>query len=289
MAIKKSRVKKAASITRGRPPLAKPKATSLSSKATRTVIRSYHHLQKAYKQALKDNDDSRARELEAEIAASGGLTTYQLASTLGQSAERGGDSSRVLVEWLQPVLQEARRENQQLRLLEVGSLDTKNACSRVPGLDVRRIDLKSQEDGIEEIDFMDLPVPGDAEKFHIISLSLVLNYVPDPGARGAMLARIPKFLHIAAKNGKIKPSLFLVLPLACVSNSRYLTGEQLSHIMHALGFNLSKKKMTSKLFYSLWTNEPVMAHSDHFSIRKEELRSGATRNNFSITLKGQNR
>lgn len=284
MAIKKSKVKKTASITRGRPPLAKSKATSLSSKATRSLIRSHHNLQKAYTQALKDGNDFRARELEAEIAASGGLATYQLASTLGQSAERGGDSSRVLVKWLQPVLEEARRENQRFRLLEVGALGTKNACSRVAGLDVKRIDLKSQEAGIEEIDFMDLPVPEVGEKFHIISLSLVLNYVPDPGARGAMLARIPKLLESDVKSGNVKSSLFLVLPLACIANSRYLTEGQLSHIMHALGFNLSKRKITSKLFYSLWTFEPMTGHSDRFSITKKELRSGASRNNFAIIL-----
>jgi 25S rRNA (adenine2142-N1)-methyltransferase len=280
MAVKKSKAK---SIIRGRPPLAKTQTASLSSKATRALIRSYHNLQKAYTQALKDGNEPSARLLEAEIATQGGLAKYQRASSQGQSAERGGDSSRLLVEWLQPVFEEARNKSQRVRVLEIGALSTKNACSRVPCVDVRRIDLKSQEPGIEELDFMDMAIPADGEKFQIISLSLVLNYVSDAASRGAMLARIPNFLEIAPL-GEMTPSLFLVLPLACVANSRYLTEERLSHIMHALGFHLSKRKTTSKLYYTLWRFEPVNRRSDLLHIRKDELRSGKTRNNFAITL-----
>lgn len=280
MAVKKPKPK---SIIRGRPPLAKSQNASLSSKATRTLIRSHHNLQKAYTQALKVGNESGARLLEAEIATQGGLAKYQLASTQGQSAERGGDSSRLLVEWLKPVLEEARNKCQRVRVLEVGALSTKNACSRVPCVDVRRIDLKSQMPGIEEVDFMDMAIPADGEKFQIISLSLVLNYVSDAASRGAMLARIPKFLETPPR-GEMIPSLFLVLPLACIANSRYLKEERLSYIMHALGFHLSKKKTTSKLYYALWKFEPLNRRSDLLHVRKEELRSGTTRNNFAITL-----
>jgi 25S rRNA (adenine2142-N1)-methyltransferase len=114
-------------------------------------------------------------------------------------------------------------------------------------------------------------------------LSLVLNYVPDPASRGAMLARLPQFLE----NSSIRSMasyLFLVLPLACITNSRYLTEERLSYIMHALGFRLSKQKTSSKLYYSLWMFEPAENNAGQFQIRKEELRSGASRNNFAITL-----
>ena len=278
-----SKKPKPKSIIRGRPPLAKTPAASLSSKTTRSLIRSHHKLQKAYTQALKDDNESKAREIEAEITAQGGLAKYQLASTQGQSAERGGDSSRVLVEWLQPILQGAHEGSHRFRVLEVGALSTKNACSRVSCLDVRRIDLKSQDPGIEEIDFMKMAVPRDGEKFHMISLSLVLNYVSDPASRGEMLARVPKLLENPTQ-GSVIPSLFLVLPLACVANSRYLTEERLSQIMHALGLHLSKQKITSKLYYSLWKFGPIGESCSHIQIKKEVLRSGATRNNFAITF-----
>jgi 25S rRNA (adenine2142-N1)-methyltransferase len=90
-------------------------------------------------------------------------------------------------------------------------------------------------------------------------------------------------------NGSMKRSVFLVLPLACVTNSRYLTEERLLYIMHILGFQLAKQKMTSKLHYSLWTLESMTRINGHFQIKKEELRSGATRNNFAITLAGRDR
>ncbi len=283
MTAKKRKVTKNESIVRGRPPLAKSHNATLSSKATRTLIRSHHNLQKARTQALKIGKGSSARELEAAIDAQGGLAKYQLASTQGQSAERGGDSSQVLVQWLHPVFTDMSGNGQRLRVLEVGALSTKNACSRVSCLDVRRIDLKSQEPGIEEIDVMNMAVPNDGAKFHIISLSLVLNYLPDPGSRGAMLTRLPEFLENSSR-GNMIPSLFIVLPLACVANSRYLTEERLSYIMYALGFHLSKRKTTSKLYYSLWTSARTAGSVARFQIRKEELRSGAERNNFAITL-----
>lgn len=283
MAVKKQKPKKCASIIHGRPPLAKRHRAILSSKATRTLIRSHHLLKKALERASKSGDNSKARDLEAEIAVRGGLAKYQLASVQGQSVERGGDSSRLLVEWLKPVFDEAHGKAQRLRLLEVGALSTKNACSRVTCVDSRRIDLRSKEMGIEEIDFMELTPPKDGEKFRIISLSLVLNYVPDPASRGAMLARLPQFLENSS-NRSMASYLFLVLPLACITNSRYLTEERLSYIMHALGFRLSKQKTSSKLYYSLWMFEPAENNAGQFQIRKEELRSGASRNNFAITL-----
>jgi 25S rRNA (adenine2142-N1)-methyltransferase len=285
MAHDKSKARKPSSITKGRPPLMKARQPSLSSNITRTLIRSHHNLQKAYAQALKTGDDTRAAELQDEIAAEGGLAKYQLASTQGQSADRGGDSSRVLVEWLQPVFGVIQSQGKRLRLLEIGALSTKNACSRVPCLDVRRIDLKPLKPGIEEMDFMHMPVPENGMKFHIISLSLVLNYVPDSASRGAMLSRLPGFLE-EINNRNILPCLFLVLPLPCVANSRYLTEERLTEIMNTLGFQPSKKKTSSKLYYSLWRYDHSTRKDGSYRFKKEELRSGASRNNFAITLSG---
>lgn len=282
MTIKKPKSKRARSINQGRPPLATENPPSLSSKATRTLIRSHHNLHKALTSALRDGDNIRARTLEAELAANGGLEKYQQASRQGQSLTRGGDSSRVLVEWLQPIFDRTNAQAQRLRLLEIGALSTENACSAVSCLDVTRIDLKSREPEIEEMDFMDMTIPEDAEKFHIISLSLVLNYVPDPASRGAMIARLPKFLNRTNADGAL-PSVFLVMPLACVANSRYLTEERLSHIMRAVGFQLAKQKTTSKLYYSLWTLSSSRTNNC-FAFKKEELRKGTSRNNFAITL-----
>lgn len=44
-----------------------------------------------------------------EIDSIGGLSSYQEASKLGQSVERGGDSAKVLIVWLREEGTQARR------------------------------------------------------------------------------------------------------------------------------------------------------------------------------------
>lgn len=281
-----AKIKKKKAIKHGRPPLTKPQSAILSSRATRSIIRSHHTLEKELAKSYEEGDTARTADLKKIIAAKGGLQSYQLASTLGQSSERGGDSSRVLVDWLKEATDDATKHNQQLRLLEVGALSTRNACSRVTCLDITRIDLHSQQPGIREIDFMDLPPPAvEDPKYNIISLSLVLNFVPDAAARGAMLARLPEFLSRQERDSTpLLSCCFLVLPLSCISNSRYLTEEKLGRIMHSLGFVPTRVKKTTALYYSLWkfdTSRSVMKAS----FKKEELRSGGSRNNFAIVLR----
>lgn len=280
------RARKTKGITHGRPPLLKARSATLSSKATRSIIRSHHKLHKEHAKAIEQGDAAQASGLERAINDKGGLQSYQIASTLGQSSARGGDSSKVLVEWLQEPISNARSRDVRLRMLEIGALSTKNACSQVDCLDVTRIDLHSQEPGIREIDFMDLPAPeSEGQRYEIISLSLVLNFVPNPAARGAMLRRIPDFLSIDSSkpaSGHF-PCLFLVLPLPCVANSRYLTDGRLAEMMASLGFSLIRVKKTSKLHYSLWKHgQDDLVRSATF--KKEELRSGSSRNNFAITM-----
>jgi 25S rRNA (adenine2142-N1)-methyltransferase len=273
-------------ITHGRPPLLKTRSVSLSSKATRSIIRSHHKLRKAHAKAVGEGDVARAGNLERAINDQGGLRSYQVASTLGQSSARGGDSSKVLVEWLREDISHARSRDVRLRILEIGALSTQNACSQLDCVDVTRIDLHSQEPGIREIDFMDLPAPeSESRKYQIISLSLVLNFVPDPAARGAMLKRIPDFLGTGSvESGSCHlPCLFLVLPLPCVANSRYLTDGRLAEMMASLRFSLIKVKKTSKLHYSLWKHERNHLVRDA-TFKKEKLRSGPSRNNFAITM-----
>jgi 25S rRNA (adenine2142-N1)-methyltransferase len=276
-------------LSHSRPPLAKKTATpSLSSRATRNLIRSHHQLLKARERALISGDSALVEKIDAQIEANGGLESYQLASKTGQSMERGGDSSIVLLHWIQPVLQQWKSSSQKLRVLEVGALSTTNACSRNPCLDVTRIDLHAQETGILQQDFMKRPLPtSNDERFHAISLSLVLNFVPTAAGRGDMLKRCSSFLTAALPSGcslaNFAPYLFLVLPEACVSNSRYLTSQRLQDIMQCLGFGLLKEKITNKLIYQLWAYNSDSSR-ETTTFRKEELNPGRLRNNFSIVL-----
>ncbi|CAI7642339.1 unnamed protein product [Penicillium glandicola] len=249
-------------MSHSRPRIVKSKDAALSAKATRTLIRSHHRLLKLRAQALAAGDEARVSSIDAQIQANGGLESYQIASKLGQSMDRGGDSSKVLIDWIKPQLKQWNNAIPKLRVLEVGALSTKNACSTNPALDVTRIDLNSQEPGILKQDFMERPLPSsDDERFNMISLSLVLNYVPDATGRGEMLKRL--------------------LPIACVDNSRYLNEERLGEIMACLGFRLTQSKRTSKLVFHLWEHAGTYSPK---AFKKEELRSGKTRNNFAVIL-----
>lgn len=271
-------------------------ASTLSSKATRTLIRSHHELHKKLRQAETAGDRNLAENFRAQIEAQGGLAKYQEASIQGQSAERGGDSSKVLVEWLLEL--DAGLQNEakhtKLRLLEVGALRVDNACSVCGLFEVERIDLNSQHVDISQQDFMQRPLPligtGGDHRFDVVSLSLVVNYVPDPVRRGEMLKRISSFLRSTASDiwgleqrCDLFPGLFLVLPSSCVTNSRYLNQQKLEDMMGVLGYVVTKKKLSSKLVYYYFTWSAGNVRSAQ-SFAKKEIKAGGNRNNFAIVL-----
>ncbi|MCJ1286526.1 hypothetical protein MMC26_005872 [Xylographa opegraphella] len=302
MGAKKRRSKKPTLLSHTRPPNPQP-LPSLSSRATRNVIRKHHTLQKQLSQAVATKDASLATSLQSQIDAAGGLSSYQHASILGQSARRGGDTSRVLMEWLTPILKEnpthmTTQSHRKLRLLEVGALSVDNACSRSGYFDVERIDLHSKHADILEQDFMKRPLPEigllHEEGFDLVSLSLVVNYIGDAKERGAMLRRVGSFLRMSQNierlqvwgKGKIEdalPAMFLVLPAPCVLNSRYLDEETLERIIMNEGYELVQKKLSKKLVYYLWQFKRA-EKTQRQPYRRVELRPGGARNNFSIVM-----
>ena len=277
------------SLAQGRPPLIKNHAPSLSSKATRAVIRKHHNLLKAHAKALETGDTALADQISKQLTEDD-LKNYQQASKTGQGAERGGDSSKVLVDWLE---EETNEQNARpYKVLEVGALSTTNVISRLTTkYEVTRIDLHSQGKGIVQQDFMERPLPsshdsGNVERFDIISLSLVLNFVGDPVRRGEMLRRCTEFLlPPPSEQKRMVPCLFLVLPAPCVTNSRYLTELRLEEIMSTIGFILLKKRITAKLYYSLFRYDPSSVSGTPKPVfKKKELVSGRSRNNFAIVM-----
>jgi 25S rRNA (adenine2142-N1)-methyltransferase len=289
MAVKKRQK----TLSHGRPPVSKPKER-MTSERSRTIIRTHHRLQKERAAALKRGDSSSAEEIARAIEKNGGIKMYQAASKQGQAKDRGGDSSKLLVDWLQQskvldskARDRRRADNAELRCLEVGALSTKNEISKYTSIiDMTRIDLNSQGPGIEKQDFMQRPLPTcEDERFDIISLSLVLNYVPDAVGRGEMLKRITKFLRKGVAPTEtpesVLPALFFVLPLPCVDNSRYLDQELLLEIMGNLGFTMRLSKNTSKLCYYLFTltHEPKATPAE-----KRKIRDRPGMNNFCIVV-----
>ena len=266
---------------------------SLSSQTTRALVRTHHTLRKQISTALAQGDETKAERLKAEIEASGGLRRYQEASIIGQSPERGGDTSKVLMEWLLGITSSASvvEAHYRLRMLEVGALKSDNACSRSGLFEMKRVDLHSQHPDIEQQDFMQMQLPKPEnlceQGYDLVSLSLVVNFVGDPTQRGDMLKRVGSFLRPYTggrdKFAECAPALFLVLPAPCVTNSRYLDEKRLESIMESIGYRRAKRKLSSKLVYYLWRYQPrdsVIAKV----FKKKQLRSGSSRNNFAIVL-----
>ena len=264
---------------------------TLSSRTTRSVVRSYHTLQMQYSAALSKGHTDEAQVIQAKIDASGGLPKYQEASIFGQSKQRGGDTSKVLVKWLTEGERDHKmlvKHGRPLRMLEVGALRPDNACSRSGLFEMERIDLHSQHPAIKEQNFMERPTCRvdilDKEGFDIVSLSLVINFVGNPVERGEMLRRVATFFRqYSDHRDGIFPSLFLVLPAPCVTNSRYLDDERLDAIMESLRYRRAKRKLSSKLVYYLWVYKAGEAVEPKV-FNKSEIRSGKSRNNFAILL-----
>jgi 25S rRNA (adenine2142-N1)-methyltransferase len=96
-----------------------------------------------------------------------------------------------------------------------------------------------------------------------------------------MLKRCVKFLTSQCPIAFV-PTLFFVLPVACVDNSRYVTEERLLDILSSLGFELVQSKRSNKLIYQLWH---YTGQCSPRSFKKEMLNPGAKRNNFAIILR----
>jgi 25S rRNA (adenine2142-N1)-methyltransferase len=276
-------------LAAGRPPTIR-QANSISRKATRTLINSHHTLEKRKRQAIERKDLVEEAAINTEIDALGGLEKYQWASLQGQRNDRGGDSSKILLEWLKPDLKsQSSGSDRKLRMLEIGALSTTNACSRSGLFDMTCIDLRSQEPDILEQDFMKRPLPeNDSGRFDVISLSLVLNFVPTPAGRGEMLRRTACFLRdiegfVGTSLESSLPALFVVLPRPCVSNSRYFSDTRFDQLMAVLGYSRNQTKLTEKLAYSLWrkTNSGLILKKP---FPKKVVQFGNNRNNFSVVL-----
>jgi 25S rRNA (adenine2142-N1)-methyltransferase len=105
-----------------------------------------------------------------------------------------------------------------MRLLDVGAISG-DVYTKFSFLKVTSIDLNSQSPQVKKMDFFDLPIPEPKDKYNIVCLSLVINFVADPSRRGLMLSIVRKHLVDGGW-------FYLVLPLPCVNNSRYFSKDR---------------------------------------------------------------
>lgn len=79
--------------------------------------------------------------------------------------------------------------------------------------------------------------------------------------------------------------LFLVVPLACVDNSRYMTQDLMSKMLMSLGFAVLEQKTSKKLaFYMLELVERKPPQAAPQIFKKQVIRHGGDKNNFFIHI-----
>lgn len=221
-----------------------------------------------------------------EIVDNGGLQKYQIASIMGQNSDRGGDSSKKLMSWILE-LNDSGKSFKDMSALEIGCLRVDNVISQHKYKkfikSIERIDLNSNHPEIKKEDFLMKTLPeSNEQKYDLISCSLVVNFVPDENKRGEMMIRLKKF----CKNQGL---VFLVLPLPCVTNSRFTDDELLvTKIMEqGLNFKLIKEHKSNKIVYYLFQNNNSVYNEKYLKKNhgsKRIIKNKPGMNNFCITF-----
>ncbi|RUP36176.1 nucleolus protein [Jimgerdemannia flammicorona] len=269
--------KKAAASATSTVPI--PARFKKSSQETARLIRRFHVLNKELAKCRAAGDTARETDICAEMQEMGGLDWYQKASTLGQN----------------PSLTEIPLSRHQdilpFRLLDVGALLPTNYAAYSSWIRATPIDLNPQHPEIRKQDFLKMAPPaGDGERFDVVCLSLVVNFVGDPVDRGEMLRHPRSFLHPSTVITP-RPSprlLYLVLPLPCVTNSRYMSHEHLLAMMRSLGYvRCIRHHHSTKLAYYLFEWSGAAGSGRGIEWRKKVLegREGGGRNNFCVVVK----
>lgn len=248
-------------MKRKRPITASSRPLKLKGQA---LIRRVHRIQSDIHSASSSGDQELCESLERELSDLGGLEAYQRASIKGQDKRRGGDSSKQLVDWLEPL-------DRDFAVLEIGSLSVDNFISQYVKAKVTRIDLNPQHQEIEKQDFLER-VEGTG--FDLLSVSLVLNFVP--------VTKRSDFLIHTTKFVAIDGYLFFVLPAPCIKNSRYMNKTILLDMFRTLGYQVENEKVTDKIAY--WLFKRVAEITPAKTYKKREIQGGAEKNNFWIPL-----
>ncbi|KAN0059731.1 25S rRNA (adenine2142-N1)-methyltransferase [Thecaphora frezii] len=252
------------------------KAKKVKDDAQRTAtehslrIAKYHTLEKQLANAKDEEEKQRIRKQQEEL---GGLEKYQEDSMKGGDRVKGGESGKWCAEQLEKV-----RGKKDIKILDVGAISG-TSYEKFKWIHPTSIDLNPRSDAVQKCDFFDLPKPASEEdKFELVALSLVLNFVGDLRKRGEMLLHAHHYLRPGG-------FLYLVLPLPCVTNSRYLTHDHLRSIISSCGYEVLVQHDSKRLTRWLLKRKKSPRNKwDRQIYRKKELVSGPHRNNFAICL-----
>ncbi|KAM0745973.1 hypothetical protein T439DRAFT_384439 [Meredithblackwellia eburnea MCA 4105] len=262
------------------------------------LIQEFHTLEKRLNATKDERERAELLKKQEEL---GGLQKYQEASIHGGDKKRGGESGKWCVKVIQELKvgveigkgkgKEAAQEvkvgadgkkvypekpkREKLRLLDVGAIAGSSYTS-YSWINTTCIDLNPQAPHVIKADFFDFPTPAsEGEKFDVVALSLVVNFI------GSLKKRGDIFLHT---HQYLKPGgyLYLVLPLPCLTNSRYMSHERLTSILRTTGWSVAKQHDSAKLTYWFLKRDETL--KDGRVWKREEVRRGVQRNNFCIVL-----
>ncbi|GAA5859947.1 hypothetical protein JCM1840_001811 [Sporobolomyces johnsonii] len=283
-------------------------ATVPKGRADKTaLIRAYHAIEKQLASPALTDPDER-KKLVKKQEELGGLAAYQAASVHGGDKSRGGESSKWLIkqikelkigledkgkgkekEKVEPTIVDGKKvwpkiERRKLRLLDVGAI-AGTAYADWPWISTVSIDLNPQAPHVLPYNFFDYPVPEtDDDKFDVVALSLVMNFEGSLVNRGHMLLHAHSYLRPSASLGGY---LYIVLPLPCLTNSRYLSHDHFRSILASTGWDVIKQHDSAKLTYWLVRQREADAEGkrgDGKVWKREEVRAGVHRNNFTVRV-----
>ncbi|KAJ9477526.1 25S rRNA (adenine(2142)-N(1))-methyltransferase [Pseudozyma hubeiensis] len=255
-------------------------------------IAKFHTLLKQLEQAKSAAEKD---EIQSGLDSLGGLAQYQAWSLTGSAKAGQTPTSKWCMEALATVYQHDRNLPK-FKVLDVGAI-TGTAYEKYRWVDATYIDLHPQGDNVQKYSFFDFPTPTAAEEqYNMVALSLVINFVGDVRKRGEMLRHVHKYLPTAEDTPGF---CFLVLPLSCLTNSRYMNQTHLRAILDSLGFTVVKQSDSNKLSRWLLQRKPLAERKaaadksensaatsewDGTIFKKRDINPGKDRNNFAIVV-----
>jgi 25S rRNA (adenine2142-N1)-methyltransferase len=287
-------------------PLAPP--VMKSRKKARKVTTLFHKYTRERDTAQEQGKAADVERLDLLIEEMGGRTEYQRASqvstsfhstskwVLGVLSRNGWLHGIVSESESEPKLKNKKCPRRDTLCLEVGAINTElldaaayTATEKETGVEVKKyrlhvdaVDIHSMHQGIEEADFLTMPIPSQEpeKRYDCIVCSMVLNCVTFPEQRGNMLARLYHFLRPGGL-------AFITIPKLCLTLSRYTDQARFRKLLEAVGFEITETKESPKVAFFICrrpaSGSPV--ELDPKWTKLATIRRGKKyRNDFSIVL-----
>jgi 25S rRNA (adenine2142-N1)-methyltransferase len=290
-------------------PLAPPPMMK-SRKKARKVTTLFHKYTRERDTAQEQGKAVDVERLDRLIEEMGGRTEYQRASQVSTSFHSTSKWVLGVLSrngWLHGIVTESESESEpKIRnkkcprrntlCLEVGAINTElldaAACTvteKETGVEVKKyrlqvnaVDIHSMHPGIEEADFLTMPIPSQKpdKRYDCIVCSMVLNCVTFPEQRGNMLARLYHFLR---PNGLA----FITIPKLCLTLSRFTDQARFRAMLKAVGFEITETKESPKVAFFI-CRRPASGSPVGLDPKWTKLttifRGRKYRNDFSIVL-----